>query len=257
MNKIKYYFYDTQTKIFCILFIILIVAIYFIIAIKFPNKLFLFRSNWPLYSIYKFNDICINLLYSLTVSILTYFLTVSFPTFSRLKKGYSFIHCYFKRQFIDSWVMLYCLLKYSLQVISSEADEDPYVKMYETENLREMKKLIRLNEFQILHNANKLIDNIEHFTRKLSSHDNLIPSSLYYDISCLDSDLILELRNEFQLLKENLSLVEVSEALKNNINTIDQYFKVLKKCETQFIGKKLMKKSKINSGIKLSINRKQ
>lgn len=253
MNKFRYYFYDTQTKLFVILVFIFIIALYLIIGINFPDTVRLINSDLSAESILKINEITLNISYSLIVSILTYFLTISIPTFLRLRKGYSFIHIYFKHQFIDTWVYLYCLLKYSLQIQSHEANSDPYVKMFETDNLEKMRELLDLNEFQVLHNANNYLDSIEHFIRKLLSHHDLIPSSLFYKISDLDSDLVPILRREINLLDDKLSLSEVSSVLKTYIKTLDLYFKKLSVIETAFLGKKIMEQSNLIKGINLHI----
>lgn len=253
MNKFRYYFYDTQTKLFVVLFFIFIIALYLIIGINFPDICRLFNSDLSSETILKINEITLNISYSLIVSILTYFLTISIPTFIRLRKGYSFIHIHFKHQFIDTWVYLYCLLKYSLQIQSREANNDPYVKMFEKDNLEEMKNLLNLNEFQVLHNANNYLDSIEHFIHILLSHHDLIPSSLFYRISDLDSDLVPILKREINLLDNKLSLSEVSNVLKNYIETLNLYFKKLSEIETAFLGKKLMKQSNLIKGINLHI----
>lgn len=253
VNKLRYYFYDTQTKLFCLLIVLLIISLYLVIGINFPETFRLINTNLSSDSIEKINEITLNISYSLIVSILTYFLTISIPTFLRLRKGYYFIHTHFKRQFIDNWVCLYCLLKYSLQVQSTEANNDPYVKMYEFNNLEQMKNLLELNEFQVCNNANNFLDSIEHFIQKLSSHHELIPSSLFYKINDLDSDYIPYLRREINLLDKNLTLSEVSSVLKSNIITLNLYFKKLSLIEMSFLGKKLMKQSNIVRGINLHI----
>lgn len=252
MSFFRYLFYDTQVKLFCVLLIFLLASIYFIIAISFPDCLPLFPNNLNEEEVNRINTVTINLSYSLSVSIITYILTITIPTIIRLKKGYDFTVIHFK-SFLDSWICLYCLLKYSLLIISKDGDEDPYVKMYETDNLEEMRKLVDFNKFQVWNNTGKLIIQIEHFLSIFSKNENNIPSFIYQNISRLDTDLLPTLKWELNLLEKDLTLSEVSACLKPYIPTIDKLFRVFRQCEILFIGKSIMKNSKIISGIKLNV----
>lgn len=252
MSFFRYLYYDTQVKLFCVLLIFLLASIYFIIAISFPDCLPLFPNNLNEGEVNRINTVTVNISYSLSVSIITYILTITIPTLIRLKKGYDFTIIHFK-SFLDSWICLYCLLKYSLLIISKDGDDDPYVKMYETDNLEEMRKLVNLNEFQVWNNAGMFIIQIEHYLSNFSKNENNIPSYIYQEISRLDADLLPTLKWHLNLLEKDMPLSEVSVSLKPYIPTINKMFRVFRQCEILFIGKSLMKKSEIISGIKLNV----
>lgn len=247
MNCVKYLWYDIQTKLFVTLFVLFLVAFYFIVAITFPGILPLFPFKAGDNTIDHINNMTINLLYSTVVSIFTYFLTISIPTFIRLLKGYLFLKIHFKN-FLDSWVCLYCLLKYSLLITSDNGNKDIFVKLYEIENLEQIEQIVKYKEFQVWNNANNFIINIEHFFNVLSKNENNIPTSLYLKISSLDCSLLPTIKWELGLLRD-LSLCQVSSSLKQYEEQIDKFFSILKQCEILFIGKSLMKQSNLISDI--------
>lgn len=250
MNKFRYFWYDGQVKLlFLCLIPIFLICCYCIVAIKFQNLFPLFPTKFDPATTSKINDIITNISYSICVSIFTYILTVSIPTLYSLNSGYGYLKAHIKAYF-ESWAMLYCILKYSLQITSSYADNFSFVKLKEQESLNqeqpEILNLIGLGNKDVAYNALLNLNLIEHFHSIISLKQNNIPSKLICEILLLNNQITPVIRHHIELLDKAITTVaEASRLLMPYRDSINSHFKLLSEIELKFVGKKL--RSQLNN----------
>lgn len=236
---------------------IFLICCYCIVAIKFQDLFPLFPTNFDAVTTSKTNDIVTNISYSICVSVLTYILTISIPSLYRLKSGYGYLNAHIKSYF-ESWAMLYCILKYSLQITSNYADNFSFVKLKEREfnnqGQLQILELVRCENVDIAYNALLNLNLIDHFHSILSLKENNIPSKLFSEIILLNNHITPIIRLHIELLdKVNAPAAEISRLLKSYQESINSHFKLLSELEFKFVGEKL--RSQLNSikPIKLSL----
>lgn len=250
MNKFRYFWYDGQVKLlFLCLIPIFLICCYYIVAIKFQDLIPLFPTNFDPATTSKINDIITNISYSICVSIFTYILTISIPTLYGLNSGYGYLKAHIKSYF-ESWAMLYCILKYSLQITSSYADNFSFVKLKEQKSLNqehpEILNLIGLGNKDIAYNALINLNLIEHFHSIISLKQNNIPSKLIGEIFLLNNQITPIIRHHIELLDKAITTAaEVSRLLMPYRDSIDSHFMLLSEIELKFVGKEL--RSQLNN----------